>query len=74
MLNNKKILITGGTGSFGKKFIKTVLERYNPEKITEDETIMLANDIASRIEDELTYPGEIRVTVSREARMTKIAN
>jgi UDP-N-acetylglucosamine 4,6-dehydratase/5-epimerase len=33
MLNNKSILITGGTGSFGKKFIKTVLERYNPEKI-----------------------------------------
>lgn len=28
MLNNKTILITGGTGSFGKKFAKTVLERY----------------------------------------------
>lgn len=33
MLNNKSILITGGTGSFGKKFIKTVLDRYNPNKI-----------------------------------------
>jgi len=33
MLNNKTILITGGTGSFGKKFIKTVLERYQPKKI-----------------------------------------
>ncbi len=28
MLNGKTILITGGTGSFGKKFIKTVLEKY----------------------------------------------
>ena len=28
MLNNKTILVTGGTGSFGKKFIKTVLEKY----------------------------------------------
>ena len=28
MLNNKTILITGGTGSFGKKFIKTVLDKY----------------------------------------------
>lgn len=28
MLNNKIILITGGTGSFGKKFTKTVLEKY----------------------------------------------
>ena len=28
MLNNKSVLITGGTGSFGKQFIKTILERY----------------------------------------------
>ena len=28
MLNGKSILITGGTGSFGKAFVKTVLERY----------------------------------------------
>lgn len=28
MLNNKSVLITGGTGSFGKKFIETILERY----------------------------------------------
>lgn len=28
MLNNKSILITGGTGSFGKKFVKTILDRY----------------------------------------------
>jgi UDP-N-acetylglucosamine 4,6-dehydratase len=32
-LNNKKILITGGTGSFGKCFIKTILEKSNPAKI-----------------------------------------
>lgn len=28
MLNNKTILVTGGTGSFGKKFIKTIFEKY----------------------------------------------
>lgn len=28
MLNNKSVFITGGTGSFGKAFVKTVLERY----------------------------------------------
>ena len=33
MLNNKTILITGGTGSFGKKFIKTIFERYEPKKV-----------------------------------------
>ncbi len=32
MLNDKTILITGGTGSFGKKFTKRVLEQYNPKK------------------------------------------
>lgn len=33
MFNNKSILITGGTGSFGKKFIKILLERYTPKKV-----------------------------------------
>ncbi|CAG21089.1 UDP-N-acetylglucosamine 4,6-dehydratase (inverting) [Photobacterium profundum] len=32
MLNNKTVLITGGTGSFGKQFIKTILERYTDVK------------------------------------------
>ncbi|MBS4025583.1 MAG: UDP-N-acetylglucosamine 4,6-dehydratase (inverting) [Clostridia bacterium] len=33
MLNNKAILITGGTGSFGKKFTEMILELYEPKKI-----------------------------------------
>lgn len=33
MLNNKSILITGGTGSFGKFFVKAVLSKYKPKKI-----------------------------------------
>ncbi|MBS4537822.1 UDP-N-acetylglucosamine 4,6-dehydratase (inverting) [Clostridium sp. D2Q-11] len=33
MLNNKTILVTGGTGSFGKKFIEMILEKYDPKKI-----------------------------------------
>lgn len=33
MLDNKTILITGGTGSFGKCFTKYVLAHYNPRKI-----------------------------------------
>ena len=32
-IDNKTILITGGTGSFGKEFVKTLLEKYNPKKI-----------------------------------------
>ena len=33
MLNNKNILITGGTGSFGKKFLQTLIKKYLPKKI-----------------------------------------
>ena len=33
MINNKSILITGGTGSFGKKFIETVIKRYKPRRL-----------------------------------------
>ena len=33
MLNNKTILVTGGTGSFGKAFTRYVLEHYDPKKI-----------------------------------------
>ncbi len=33
MLNNKTILITGGTGSFGKKFMDMIFARYNPKKV-----------------------------------------
>lgn len=33
MLDNKSVLITGGTGSFGKQFVRTVLSRYKPQKL-----------------------------------------
>lgn len=33
MLNNKSILITGGTGSFGKKFVEMIFEQYDPKRI-----------------------------------------
>jgi FlaA1/EpsC-like NDP-sugar epimerase len=33
MLNDKTIFITGGTGSFGKRFTRILLQRHNPKKI-----------------------------------------
>jgi UDP-N-acetylglucosamine 4,6-dehydratase len=33
MFSNKSILITGGTGSFGKEYVKTILERYKPKRL-----------------------------------------
>ena len=33
MFNDKSIMITGGTGSFGKRYVKTILERYKPRRL-----------------------------------------
>jgi ribonuclease Y len=44
-----------------------------PEKVDEDRTVVLAHDIASRIENELQYPGQVKVIVIRESRAIGIA-
>jgi len=44
-----------------------------PKDINESEAVFLAKDIAKRIEEELTYPGEIKVTVIRETRSVELA-
>lgn len=44
-----------------------------PEKFDDIASARLARDIAKRIEEELDYPGQIRVTVVREIRTTEIA-
>ena len=44
-----------------------------PEKFDDVASARLARDIANRIEEELDYPGQIRVTVVREIRTTEIA-
>ena len=33
MLNNKNILITGGTGSFGNLFVEIILKKFKPKKL-----------------------------------------
>jgi ribonuclease Y len=42
-------------------------------KVTDDQALLLSRDIARKIEEELTYPGQIRVTVIRETRATEVA-
>ena len=55
MLDNKKILVTGGTGSFGKKFISTVINNYSPEKI-----IVYSRDELKQYEMQQKWPdGEL---------------
>lgn len=44
-----------------------------PEKISDSEATVLAHDIASQIEDEMEYPGQVRVVVIRESRAVDVA-
>jgi UDP-N-acetylglucosamine 4,6-dehydratase len=50
MFNNKNILITGGTGSFGKKYTDILLERYQPNKI-----IIFSRDELKQFEMQQVY-------------------
>jgi len=43
------------------------------EKISDNDAVMLCRDIVKKIETDLTYPGQIRVTVIRETRVTDYA-
>lgn len=45
-----------------------------PSKVSDDESLWLSRDIANRIEREVQYPGEIKVTVIRETRAVEIAH
>ena len=44
-----------------------------PDEISEDQMILLARDIAKKIEEELEYPGQIKVTLLRERKVEEIA-
>ena len=44
-----------------------------PDKVSDDEVILLARNVAKKIENELDYPGQIKVSVIRESRATEYA-
>jgi ribonuclease Y len=44
-----------------------------PEQVDDIQAQVIARDIAKQVEEELTYPGQIRVTVVRESRATEFA-
>jgi ribonuclease Y len=45
----------------------------NSEQVTDDDSVLLAGDICRKIEQELSYPGQIKVTVIRETRAVDYA-
>ena len=44
-----------------------------PEEISDDQMVLLARDIANKIEEELEYPGQIKVHVIRESKAVEYA-
>jgi len=50
-LNNRTVLVTGGTGSFGKHFIKTVIARYEPKRL-----IVFSRDELKQFEMQQEFP------------------
>ena len=56
MFDNKSILITGGTGSFGHCFVKMTLEKYNPKKL-----IIFSRDEMKQWEMGKLYSNDARV-------------
>ncbi len=53
MLDNKNILVTGGTGSFGKKLISTIFDKYKPKQV-----IVFSRDELKQFEMRDTFPAE----------------
>lgn len=65
MLNNKTILVTGGTGSFGKAFTKYVMENYQPRKVIiysrdEFKQWMMANEFKEYADKLRFFIGDVR--------------
>ena len=44
-----------------------------PEQVNDDDMVLLARDVSKRIEEELEYPGQIKINVIRESRVTDYA-
>ncbi|MGI5244604.1 ribonuclease Y [Dactylosporangium sp. CA-139066] len=69
--------IAGGKSGVEKVFAmqagREIRVMVRPDDVDDIGAAVLARDVAKQIEEELTYPGQIRVTVVRESRVTEIA-
>ena len=63
----------GIAGSYAIQAGREIRVMVKPEEVSEDQMVLLARDIAKKIEDELTYPGQIKVHVLRETKAVEYA-
>ena len=59
--------------SFAIQAGREVRVMVKPEQVSEDQMVLLARDIAKKIEEELEYPGQIKVHVLRETKVIEYA-
>ena len=45
----------------------------NPDKIDDDEAVLMSREVAKKIQDTMQYPGQIKVTILRETRAVEYA-
>ncbi|MBI4798693.1 MAG: ribonuclease Y [Desulfarculus sp.] len=64
---------TGVSNSFAIQAGREVRIVLEAEKTTDDQALLLSHDIARKIEEEMMYPGQIKVTVIRETRAVDFA-
>jgi ribonuclease Y len=64
---------TGVEKVFAMQAGREIRVMVRPDDIDDIGAAVLARDVAKQIEEELTYPGQIRVTVVRESRVTELA-
>lgn len=63
----------GVTEAYAIQAGREVRVMIDADKVGDDEAYLIAHDIARRVSDEMTFPGEIKVTVLRETRAIEIA-
>lgn len=64
---------SGVTNSFAIQAGREIRVMVSSEEISDERTLILAKDIAKKIETEMTYPGQIKINVIRETRATEYA-
>ncbi len=63
----------GVTEAYAVQAGREVRVMINADRVTDDEAFLIAHEIAKQVSNEMTFPGEIKVTVLRETRAIEIA-
>ena len=67
------ILFDGVDNTFAVQAGRELRIMVKPDQVSDDEMVILARNIAKRIENEMEYPGQIKVTMMRETRTVEYA-